>query len=170
MFLPSVGRRAKLEMDTANHVGIPLMPPTLPPSLLSIQSTDINTDLYSFTRYGLHHRPGREKGQEEREKTESGSDCLGPQAFVTFTPERGQKKGTKIVVKRRARAGRESAAHKPLVTGDNRCQWHPRASRGGVVWWGVHYVKITLMPFRHWAPLLSNPTRAQPGPIQKPKE
>lgn len=41
---------------------------------------------------------------------------------------------------------------------------------GGGVWWGVHYVKITLMPFRHWAPLLSNPTRAQPGPIQKPKE
>lgn len=76
--LPSVGRRVKLEMDTANHVGLPLMLPFSPlspspaPSLspLDIHSTDINTDLYSFTRCGLHHRPGRGKGQEGRGKTE----------------------------------------------------------------------------------------------------
>lgn len=69
VFLLGVGRRAKLEMDTANHVGLPLMPPSPPPlSLLSIQSADINTDLHSFAGCGLHHRPGGEKAQEERGK------------------------------------------------------------------------------------------------------
>lgn len=69
-FLLSVDKRVKLEMDTTNHVGIPLMlalsplspSPAPSPSLLNIHGTDINTDLYSFTRCGLHHRPGREQG------------------------------------------------------------------------------------------------------------
>lgn len=45
-------------------------------------------------------------------KRQSGSDCLGPQAFVTY--EEQKKKKTIIVAKGRERAGKESAVYNPL--------------------------------------------------------
>ena len=61
----SAGFRVQLEMDTANHMGLLLTPPPSPPHL-SIQSTDINTDLYSFTRRELQHGEREEREGSER--------------------------------------------------------------------------------------------------------
>lgn len=67
--------RVQLEMDTANHMGLLLnLPPSplspSPPPYLSIQSADINTDLYSFAQCELQHGERREKGQKGQERTE----------------------------------------------------------------------------------------------------
>lgn len=86
VFLLSVGRRAKLEMDTANHVGLLVMPP--PHRRFSAQ-TSTQISIHSPGAGSITDRG--ERRVRKNEKRQSGSDCLAPQAFVTFAPERGQK-------------------------------------------------------------------------------
>lgn len=68
------------------------LPPLSPPPYLSIQSADINTDLYSFTQCEFQHGQRREKGQKGQERTERIRlswllGCLLTFCFVTFAPE-----------------------------------------------------------------------------------
>lgn len=92
--------RVQLEMDTVNHVGLLLIPPPTrptppapplppPPPYLSIQSTDINTDLYSFAACELQPAKRRETGQKGQERTERirlsrlSAFCLLPFCFCS---------------------------------------------------------------------------------------
>lgn len=156
-------------MDTANHMGLPLMlplsrlSPSLAPSLslLNIHSTSTQISIHSPGAGSITDRgESRVRKDEERQSV---SDCPGPWAFVTLAPEKGDRFKQKKAVKNQSE-GRKRVQHswrsnlsESRSWQDNRCQWHPRVRRGWVG--GVHYVKITLMPFCHRASLLSNQTR-----------